>query len=173
MFHLLLILNHLPHVLRDILWLCMLRKTLWQTYLPDIPFAPCSPLLLPAFLQLREGKHLFLTSEVEVTLTRVASVQDMKAHMKFCSPLLPAMGIEGAWIFPMGQPEGSDEPGLLSDNAGLRPLTALQEHKAKEKFLSCQIPKYFDCFYSITKLIKVVSNINIPHSMTYEYIREL
>lgn len=134
MFYLLPILNHLPHVLRNSLLLRMLRKTLWQTYLPNIPLAPCCPLRFPLFLQLGEVKHLFLTSEVEVTMTRAASgPRHENPHEILQSSLLPAMGAEAAWVFPTGQPEGSDEPGLLSDDAELRPLTALQEQKWQKR----------------------------------------
>lgn len=97
MFHLLPFLSHLPHVLRNILLLHMLRKTLWQIYLPNIPFAPCCPLRFPVFLQLGEVKHLFLTSEVEVTLTRATSgPRHENPHEILQSSLLPAMGTEAA-----------------------------------------------------------------------------
>lgn len=130
MFHLLPILNYLPHVLRNSLLLHMLRKTSWQTCLPKIPCAPCCPLWFPVFLQRGEVKHLFLTSKVGVTLTRAASgPRHENPHEMLQSSLLPATGTEAAWIFPMAQSEGSDESGLLSDDTGLRPLTALQEHK--------------------------------------------
>lgn len=55
------------------------------------------PLRFPVFLQLGKVKHLFLTSEVEVTLTRAASgPRHENPHEILQSSLLPAMVTEAA-----------------------------------------------------------------------------
>lgn len=147
------------HSLKNILLLFMLRKTtLWQTYLPNI----CSPVssILSSLLKIRRSQaaisYQWRECDIDMCCFQSKAMKKPRWNSSALSYLWWVLRNAVAWVFQVGQPEGGDEAGLWRDNAGLGPLTALQEHKMQRRnqLLSCQTPEHLDSFCIMIKLIK-------------------